>query len=131
MTESTTSDTSNRYRNINQDSDSPLTQHAAFSTSANVLKADFSITLLSESTGTLNTTIQHLMDTIHATPGLSIRGPIRLPKDGKTHSRRVDIKSIQEKQLRAIAELSGIELSEDVGEEKVQSNGVVALFDIE
>ncbi|KAF8983875.1 hypothetical protein BGZ46_009332 [Entomortierella lignicola] len=71
------------------------------------------------------------MDTIHATPGLSIRGPIRLPKDGKIHFRRVDIKSIQEKQLRVIAEQSGVELSEDAGEKKIQSNGVAVIFDIE
>ncbi|KAF9437279.1 hypothetical protein BGZ76_001341 [Entomortierella beljakovae] len=95
------------------------------------LKADFSVTLLSESTTTLNTSIQLLMDTIHSFPGLSIRGPIRLPKDGKIHSRRVDIKSIQEKQLRAIAEKSGIELSVDAGEAKLQSNGIIVMFDIE
>ncbi|KAF9999042.1 hypothetical protein BGZ80_006650 [Entomortierella chlamydospora] len=131
MTESTASDTSNHYRTIDQAPDSSITQHGEIPTPSTVLKADFSITLLSESTSTLNASIQRLMDTIHATPGLSIRGPIRLPRDGKIHSRRVDIKSIQEKQLRTIAEQSGIELSEDAGEKKIQSNGVVVIFDIE
>ncbi|KAF9153009.1 hypothetical protein BGX21_009211 [Mortierella sp. AD011] len=131
MTESTASDTSNHYRTIEQALDPSIAQHGEIPIPSAVLKADFSITLLSESTSILNASIQRLMDTIHTTPGLSIRGPIRLPKDDKTHSRRVDIKSIQEKQLRAIAEQSGIELSEGAGEEKIQSNGVVVIFDIE
>jgi len=71
------------------------------------------------------------MDTIRTTPGLSIRGPLRLPKEDKIHSRRVDIKSIQEKQLRGITEQSGIQLSEDAGDERIQSNGVIVSFDIE
>ncbi|KAG0033002.1 hypothetical protein BGZ82_006277 [Podila clonocystis] len=95
------------------------------------LKADFSITLQSESTSTLNTTFQMLMDTIHAIPGLAIRGPIRLPKEGKMHSRRVDLKSIPEKQLRHIAVQSGISLSEEPGVEQTQPSGVVVSFDIE
>ncbi|KAF9318195.1 hypothetical protein BG003_011672 [Podila horticola] len=95
------------------------------------LKADFSITLQSESTSTLNATFQKLMDTIHAIPGLAIRGPIRLPKEGKIHSRRVDLKSIPEKQLRNIAVQSGISLSEEPGVEQAQPGGVVVSFDIE
>ncbi|KAG0264260.1 hypothetical protein BG011_007150 [Mortierella polycephala] len=71
------------------------------------------------------------MDTIHSIPELSIRGPIRLPKDGRIHSRRVDIKSIPEKQLREITTQSGIELSDEAGDERIQSNGVVVTFDIE
>ncbi|KAF9905858.1 hypothetical protein EC991_001263 [Linnemannia zychae] len=71
------------------------------------------------------------MDTIHATPGLAIRGPIRLPKDGKIHSRRVDIKSIPEQLLRDIGSQSSILLAEDAGEERIQENGVVVSFDIE
>lgn len=100
-------------------------------TSTTALKADFSITLQSESTTKLNATFQRLMDTIHATPGLAIRGPIRLPKDGKIHSRRVDIKSITEQSLRDIGTQSGIMLSEDAGDERIQENGVVVSFDIE
>ncbi|KAF9207797.1 hypothetical protein BGZ49_010543 [Haplosporangium sp. Z 27] len=126
MTESTASDTSGHHHVLNQIPDSSTPQREIA-----VLKADFSITLLSDSTSTLNATIQRLMDTIHATPGLSIRGPIRLPKDGKIHFRRVDIKSIQEKQLRVIAEQSGVELSKDAGEKKIQSNGAAVIFDIE
>ncbi|KAG0361815.1 hypothetical protein BGZ54_008927 [Gamsiella multidivaricata] len=99
--------------------------------SPTILKADFSITLQSESTATLNATFQRLMDTIHATSGLSIRGPIRLPKANKIHSRRVDIKSIQEKQLRAIADQARVELAEYTGEQRIQDNGVVVVFDIE
>ncbi|KAF9121620.1 hypothetical protein BGX30_002457 [Mortierella sp. GBA39] len=95
------------------------------------LKADFSITLQSESTTKLNATFQRLMDSIHATPGLAIRGPIRLPKDGKVHSRRVDVKSITERSLRDIGTQSGILLSEDAGDERIQENGVVVSFDIE
>jgi ribosomal protein S10 len=95
------------------------------------LKADFSITLQSESTTKLNETFQRLMDTIHATPGLAIRGPIRLPKDGKIHSRRIDIKSIPEWLLRDIGLQSSILLAEDAGEERIQENGVVVSFDIE
>ncbi|KAG0214298.1 hypothetical protein BGX28_002406 [Mortierella sp. GBA30] len=101
------------------------------SSTATELKADFSITLQSESTATLNATFQRLMDAIHAIPGLSIRGPIRLPKDGKIHSRRVDIKSIPERQLRAIGEQAEIKLSEGTGEETIQENGVIVTFDIE
>ena len=71
------------------------------------------------------------MDTIHAVPGLAIRGPIRLPKEGKTHSRRIDLKSIPEKLLRDIAVQSGITLSEKPGIEQTQSSGVVVFFDIE
>ncbi|KAK3836539.1 MAG: hypothetical protein JOS17DRAFT_734471 [Linnemannia elongata] len=100
-------------------------------TSTTALKADFSVTLQSESTTKLNSTFQRLMDTIHATPGLAIRGPIRLPKDGKLHSRRVDIKSITERSLRDIGTRSGILLSEDAGDERIQENGVVVSFDIE
>ncbi|KAF9217700.1 hypothetical protein BGZ59_000618 [Podila verticillata] len=95
------------------------------------LKADFSITLQSESTATLNATFQKLMDSIHAVPGLAIRGPIRLPKEGKTHSRRVDLKSIPEKQLRDIAMQSGITVSEEPGVGQTQPSGVVVFFDIE
>ncbi|KAG0344830.1 kinesin-like nuclear fusion protein [Podila humilis] len=90
------------------------------------LKADFSITLQSESTATLNSTFQQLMDTIHSIPGLAIRGPIRLPKKGKIHSRRVDLKVIPEAWLREIAVRSGIMLSEEPGVEQVQINGVIA-----
>ncbi|KAK3840856.1 MAG: hypothetical protein J3R72DRAFT_446514 [Linnemannia gamsii] len=100
-------------------------------TTETALKADFSITLQSESTTKLNATFQRLMDTIHAIPGLAIRGPIRLPKDGKIHSRRVDIKSIPERLLRDIGSQSGILLAEDAGEERIQENGVVVSFDIE
>ncbi|KAF9948186.1 hypothetical protein BGZ72_009860 [Mortierella alpina] len=95
------------------------------------LKADFSITLQSESTTILNATFQRLMEAIHAVSGLSIRGPIRLPKDGKIHSRRVDIRAIPERQLRVISEQAGIELSEQAGEECTQENGVIVTFDIE
>ncbi|KAF9966559.1 hypothetical protein BGZ70_001968 [Mortierella alpina] len=95
------------------------------------LKADFSITLQSESTATLNATFQRLMEAIHTIPGLSIRGPIRLPKDGKIHSRRVDIKAISERLLRIISEQAGIELSEYTGEESTQESGVIVTFDIE
>ncbi|KAG0062329.1 hypothetical protein BGZ89_010747 [Linnemannia elongata] len=105
--------------------------HPNEATSTIALKADFSITLQSESTSKLNATFQRLMDTIHATPGLAIRGPIRLPKDGKVHSRRVDIKSITERALREIGTQSGILLSEDAGDERIQENGVVVSFDIE
>ncbi|KAG0006500.1 hypothetical protein BGZ65_007322, partial [Modicella reniformis] len=80
------------------------------------LKANFSITVQSDSTAILNTGFERLMDTIRRTPDLSIRGPIRLPKEGRTHSRRVDIMSIEENQLRTIAEQSGIELPKDAGE---------------
>ncbi|KAF9988504.1 hypothetical protein BGZ75_009278 [Mortierella antarctica] len=104
---------------------------SASPSSATELKADFSITLQSESTTTLNATFQRLMEAIHAVPGLSIRGPIRLPKDGKIHSRRVDIKAIPERQLRVISEQAGIELSEDAGEESTQKSGVIVTFDIE
>ncbi|KAI1320105.1 hypothetical protein EDD11_002077 [Mortierella claussenii] len=96
-----------------------------------VLRADFSITLQSESTSMLNATFERLMETIRSAPKLSIRGPIRLPKEGKIHSRRIDIKSISEQQLHAIAEQSGIALAEDAGEERIQSNGVAVSFDIE
>ncbi|KAH7053738.1 hypothetical protein BKA57DRAFT_454375 [Linnemannia elongata] len=105
--------------------------HPNEATSTIALKADFSITLQSESTSKLNATFQRLLDTIHATPGLAIRGPIRLPKDGKVHSRRVDIKSITERALREIGTQSGILLSEDAGDERIQENGVVVSFDIE
>ncbi|CAO3572338.1 unnamed protein product [Mortierella alpina] len=95
------------------------------------LRADFSITLQSESTATLNATFQRLMEAIHTIPGLSIRGPIRLPKDGKIHSRRVDIKAISERRLRLISEQAGIELSEHAGDESTQESGVIVMFDIE
>ncbi|KAG0327345.1 hypothetical protein BGZ99_007815 [Dissophora globulifera] len=112
----------------------PATLEPAFGPymdSASILRADFSITLRSERTSTLNLTFERLMATIRATPGLSIRGPLRLPKEDKFHSRRVDIKSIQEALLRQIAEQSGIELSESAGSDCTQSNGVVVSFDIE
>ncbi|KAF9191083.1 hypothetical protein BGZ51_007792 [Haplosporangium sp. Z 767] len=125
MAETTASTTSHR-----QGATSPGHSFAV-SSSGTQLKADFSITLQAESTTVLNTTFQRLMDTIHSIPGLSIRGPIRLPKDGRIHSRRVDIKSIPEKQLREISTQSGIELSDEAGDERVQSNGVVVTFDIE
>jgi len=95
------------------------------------LKADFSITVQSESTTKLNKTFDLLMETIHATPGLAFRGPLRLPKDDKIHSRRIDLKSIPEKQLREIAAKSGILLSQDAGAERIQTNGVIVAFDIE
>ncbi|KAF9919115.1 hypothetical protein FBU30_011169 [Linnemannia zychae] len=108
-------------------------QHATTTaTTTTPLKTDFSITLKSESTATLNTTFQGLMDTIHAiTPKLSIRGPIRLPKDGKIHSRRIDIRSITEQSLREIGARSGILLAEETSKERIQENGVIVSFDIE
>ncbi|KAF9084096.1 hypothetical protein BGX29_011546 [Mortierella sp. GBA35] len=110
----------------------PPSQPPGAATTGGALKADFSITLQSESTAKLNATFQRLMDTIHSiTPGLSIRGPIRLPKDGKIHSRRVDIKAITERILRDIGAQSGILLSDDAGDERIQDNGVVVSFDIE
>ncbi|KAF9903479.1 hypothetical protein BX616_001626 [Lobosporangium transversale] len=101
-------------------------------TSLSVAKADFSITIRSQSTATLNAVFQRLMDVIHATvPARSIRGPIRLPKEDKIHSRRVDIKFISETQLRSIAEQSGVKLSDMAGEDRIQDDGLIVSFDIE
>ncbi|KAG0225579.1 hypothetical protein BGX31_007597 [Mortierella sp. GBA43] len=96
-----------------------------------VQEIDFSITMQSEKTATLNDAFERLMDTIRGTRGLSIRGPIRLPKEGRVHSRRVDIRSIKEEQLHAIAAQSGIELSQVPGEAREQPGGVIVFFNVE
>lgn len=111
------------------DSGSPSSEPHLFSDT--VREADFSITVQSERTTTLNEAFQRLMDTIRRTPNLTIRGPIRLPKEGRVHSRRVDIISIGEEQLRAIATQSGIELSTNAGESRTQENGTIVFFNVE
>ncbi|KAG0223018.1 hypothetical protein BGW41_005759 [Actinomortierella wolfii] len=69
----------------------------------------------------------------HVTLG-GIRGPIRLPKAGRVHSRRVYLIQVSERALRQIAADSAIPLHDQMGEVAIsqeQEGAVEVIFELE